>query len=141
MNKYSKIFKHLKRIGKQNDSEYRSDLCLSVSEGRTKSLKELTPVEINLIEKHLFTIGNAVTTPTFEEVSGERMRKKLFGIFRDLGWYVAGKPDYKKINDWIDKHGYLHKPLSRYTNKELPKLITQAETIQRKDYEKNINKD
>jgi hypothetical protein len=33
----------------------------------------------------------------------------------------------QRIYAWVEKYGYLHKHLNKYTYEELPKLVSQAE--------------
>lgn len=72
---------------------------------------------------------------TTQDKSSDKMRKKIISMAHDLGWqYVHplhGKlcADMKAINQWCKKYGYLHKPLDKYTYRELPTLVSQFETF------------
>lgn len=68
----------------------------------------------------------------------ERMIKKIVAMAHEIHWIkkttivdpkngVVEERDYKALDEWILKYGYLHKPLFQYTYQELPKLLTQFE--------------
>jgi len=84
-----------------------------------------------------------------------KMIRKLFAMAHEIGWIksrmtlegsvAATKPttteynlqtrkDYTTLHSWINKYGYLKKPLNNYTYKELPKLVSQFEFGPYKDY-------
>lgn len=140
MNRYAAIFKILNRMGRQHDTELRAELCLQVTNGRTDSLKELSDMEVYELTQHLRRL--VVETPKDpSEQSLERMRRKCFSIWHELGFETPlGKPDYPRIGSWMTKFSYLHKPLNQYKQNELPKLITQLESMLIKDYEKGETK-
>ena len=37
--------------------------------------------------------------------------------------------DYKRLDDWMKKYGYLHKSLNDYTEQELPTLVLQFRAV------------
>ena len=66
----------------------------------------------------------------------DRMRKKILSICHDMGWELEdGRIDWKRLNGWLIKYGYLHKKLNDYKLQELPALVTQFENVQRSSYE------
>lgn len=65
-----------------------------------------------------------------------KMARKLIAMAHEVGYVkkasvvtgageIVEKNDYTRLNDWMLKYGYLHKPLKDYTYEELPKLLTQ----------------
>lgn len=68
--------------------------------------------------------------------SASRQRRKMIGIAHTMGWnlFDASNPlkpkaDMDRINNWCVKFGFGHKPLNDYTTQELPKLITQFQSV------------
>jgi hypothetical protein len=59
----------------------------------------------------------------------DRMRKKIISRFHEMGYRKNGRIQMDRVNRTIEKYGYLHKPLNKYTYKELPKLVSQFSTI------------
>jgi hypothetical protein len=67
----------------------------------------------------------------------QRMRRKIFSICHDIGWETeTGEVDKVRLQNWLLKYGYLHKPITEYTVTELPALLTQFENIQKSEYRK-----
>lgn len=66
-------------------------------------------------------------------MEGNNMRRKIFSLCHELGWTKSDKGkqvvDQKRLNAFLEKRGYLHKPLNFYTPKELPTLVTQFENM------------
>ena len=58
-------------------------------------------------------------------MKGNLMRRKILSLCYELGWTCGNNVDFLKLNQWLIKYSYLHKPLNYYTPDELPKLITQ----------------
>ena len=101
-------------------------------------LEYLTKEEIELI---------LYTADSFKEAKNEsqpkpgsvqkmdRMRKRILSMCYSIGWtrYNPEKRrqevDMDRLEAWLLKYGYLHKPLNDYTYMELPALVTQAERL------------
>lgn len=66
----------------------------------------------------------------------DNMRKKILSICHEMQWAVNGQIDWKRLNEFLNKSGYLHKPLNHYTLSELPKLVTQFENLLKSYYAK-----
>ena len=134
---YKSLFYLLDKIGKRGDEDYRKSLCLSVSNDRTDSFKDLTMDEVRQLRSHLSELARRVPDDPIE-ASMQKQRKKIFSMFHEMGWTAAsGLPDYKRINGWLDKYGYLHKPLNSYTRDQLPALVTQVENLLKTSYERD----
>lgn len=138
-NKYALTFYLFGRLKIANDKDARHEIVRSVTNGRTEKLSELEGLELHELNEHLKRL---TATPTdIDKIKLERQRRKFFSICHLLNWELDnGKLNYDVINEWLLKFGYLHKPLNEYTLKELPQLITQIESIKRKDYEKGKTK-
>lgn len=89
------------------------------------SSKDLYYEEANRIIKYLQ--GQQNQSP--EEVSLDRQRKKIISSCREMGWNKGGYADMRRIYDWVEKYGYLNKPLNEYTLQEIPRLVTQASNM------------
>lgn len=73
---------------------------------------------------------------------GQKMKKHIIAMAHEMGWIkketvvssqepgvLIHKMDYSNVHAWIQKYGYLHKPLDKYTYKELPTLVTQFKEV------------
>lgn len=120
------------------DKDQIEEMVYTISKERTKSSRQLNAYEFQSLTNHLEAIGKGMAPAPEKkpEDKADKMRKKCLSICYDLGWTKAGKLDYPKIHEWIEKFGYLHKKFNAYTEAELPKLVTQFETLLRKDYAK-----
>src|SRR5262249_54368433 len=123
--KYARFFALLgraQREGKVRTKDYH-EVVAELTSGQKKGLSELSVDELRHIE-HLLQdlvdpVGSAAT----------RMRRKVIAILAAHGMLKEGKPDMDHINAWCVKFGFLHKPLDKYSNKELPRLVSQAEGV------------
>ncbi len=120
-------------IGKLSiDKERKEDLVFEYSEGRCTSSADLLYTEM----AQLIIFLRKQTTGTF--LPGNNQRKKILSLFHELGYELpGGKIDWKRVNGWLMKYGYLHKGLNDYTLKELPKLVSQVERIQTSNYDQH----
>jgi hypothetical protein len=108
-------------ISVRNLKAYKEDIIKGASDGRVSSSKDLYYDEADILIKKL----NTEKTADFDK--GHKMRGKILSLAHELHWRIPGttKVDFKRINDWCIKFGYLHKRLDHYTYEELPKLVTQ----------------
>ncbi len=113
--------------------DLKEDLVYNATGGRTTSLRESSDEEVELMLDSLIS-----RSPISKRKEAEdRMRKRILSICYNLGWtkYNSLKSrlvvDMDRLNDWIMKYGYLHKPLDEYDYTELPLLVTQAEKLLR----------
>lgn len=137
---YKHFFAIAKRIEKiTGHAVDRRELCHEFSKGRTKSLSELRPPEYVEMVTHLNGRLQELQTKRTTIPPGDNMRKKILSMCYEIGWTKAGKIDWDRLNAWINKYGYLHKPLMGYTVEELPRLVSQFETMTKTDYEKHIS--
>lgn len=122
------------------DKEQVEELAFQYSQGRTKSTRELSVQEFSSLVNHLEAIKKGMVKASEVKQKlpdpADRQRKKFLSTCYDLKWTTNGKLNWIKINEWLQQYGYLHKPLNDYTLQELPKLVTQIETLLKKDYAK-----
>lgn len=104
----------------------RSELVADFTEGRTDSLKELSPLEYQEFIKALNNLLGANDTP--RDVKS-RMRRKVIAILCQCGYTAEGKADMTRINQWCISHGNAHSILNQYSKPQLQKLIIQAEAM------------
>lgn len=111
-------------------------MVLECSQGKTESLRALSVSEYSKIYNHLESFkANIPQKPPVANVS-DKMRKKILSICHEMKWTVNQKLDWKHINEFLLKSGYLHKQLNDYTEQELPKLVTQFEQLLKSYYAK-----
>lgn len=125
---YGKFFSLLKAANEKGHLINRKDLIYGFTEGRTESLKEVSPSELREMEMHLQQLVHS------DQDKADKMRKKVISVFHHLNIRdEKGRVKMEAVNAWCKKYGYLHKPLNDYTVSELPRLVTQAEK-----YEKSV---
>ncbi len=107
----------------------KAGLVSDFTNGRTTSSREMTFAEAFSLTGYLRTLQ-----PT--ENSSIKMRNKILSMAHELGWelneYTRGgkkKIDMNHLNNWCIKHGHAKKKLDKYTNAELPMLVSQMEVI------------
>jgi len=98
-------------------------LVLQFTEGRSDSTKAMT-----------FSEAKSLIIYMVKNDPGERMRKKIIYLFRKMGLaYGNTREDHKMnmavIDSFMVKKSYLKKPLGSYKYNELPKLVSQVESI------------
>lgn len=72
--------------------------------------------------------------------SADKMRKKILSICHEMQWYQHGttKLDWNRITRFLTKYGHAHKAhLNDYSILELPKLVTQFESLLKTYYQTN----
>lgn len=117
----------------------KNDLVMDASGGRTESARELKNLEMNELLTHLdnkLKEAKNESQPKPGSVQKmDRMRKRILSMCYSIGWtrYNPEKRrqevDMDRLEAWLLKYGYLHKPLNDYTYMELPALVTQAERL------------
>jgi len=116
----------LNRTGLMAEKE---TLVLAFSNGREKSSKGLTYQEAGALITHLKSLDGS-----------HKMRRKIISMAHELGWKIPGtkKIDMEAINEWCKKYGFGKKELNEYTEKELPRLVTQFQNGPYKFYLSNL---
>jgi hypothetical protein len=115
------------------DAETKQLMVFDVSKGRVESSACLEEFEMQQLINRMQDTYNQMKA--VELKSSDKMRRKIFSIFHDLDFEKPdGTLDYKRINDWFLKSGYLHKPVNDYKERELPELVSQVEQMLTKSY-------
>ncbi len=109
------------------DEETKQELVYKYTNGRLTSSKTMLMHECQALINELQILANRIQKNQ-DEIKTDSQRKKMFSIAREMGWISNGKVD-QRLFQWIEKYGYLKKPLNDYTLSELPKLITQFEYV------------
>jgi hypothetical protein len=117
------LFNEARRSGLMPYAEHH-ELVSDATQGRTASLRDLSSKELRDLEQRIVEMVDPA------EASMQRQRRKIIAILASRGCTTPeGRPDMAHIHAWVERYGYLHKPMNDYTNKELPRLVTQAEAI------------
>lgn len=123
--KIARIFCLLRESGVP--SEYRAEIALSVSNGRTDSLKALSDDEL--------TEAVNACSNTSQIKPGQTQRRRILSLAYSINWtfYDPRKnrtvPDLNRINNWCKQYGSYHKPLNDHTVQELVVLVAQFEQM------------
>lgn len=105
------------------DKDYKKEVVMAFTGGRSASSKSLTLSEAEQLISHLKSLDPEATR-------ADKMRKKIISLAHEMNWKLeGGKIDMKHVNDWCKKFGYLHKALDLYTYDQLPQLVTQFENV------------
>lgn len=137
------IARHRRMYGLFRDTgtkEYRHELVYSYSGGRTTDSAELTDLETDELIRHLDqmqSLSRKTDLPTRSGVDrrGQKMRRRILSLCHTLGWnawdHTAKRHviDWERLDAWMLKYSYLHKPLNRYSYGELGKLVSQFENM------------
>lgn len=125
-------------LAKNGLMEEKPAIISNATNGRTTHSTELTLQEAKQVLAGLLKPKEKDNGP---------MIRKLFAMAHNLHWITETnevQPDgsiipvkgYARVLAWVEKYGYLGKPLNDYSYDELPKLVTQFELGPYKDYYK-----
>ena len=122
------------------DKERKQELILEVTDGRASSSADLEFTEAKKLIKHLESLNPSIPKDRGQAaMRADKMRKKILSICHEMGgdWELPGGAiNWKHLNDWLMKYGYLHKALNAYTYEQLPELVTQFEQVLKSFYTK-----
>ena len=104
------------------NKEEKAIMVSGFSGGRCASSKELFSDEANDMIKHLKELDP-------EEAKADKMRKKIISMAHEMNWRVNGKVNMQAIDTWCRNYSYLKKSIDRYTYTELPKLVSQFQSV------------
>lgn len=132
------IFAACRKLGIDDDT--RATLVIDLTDGRTSSCKDITYSEAKQFVRQLNSLLST-PAPKFSEryFQCDNMRKKILSFFHEMNYRVNGKLDMERVEKTIIQKGYLKKPLNSYKYEELPKLVSQFESI-RNSYLKDVSK-
>lgn len=121
------IFMMIRKLHLSDDD--RKAMVHSITNGRSQSCADLSFAEA----RELCRVLNQAATNRKDRDKMEAMRKKIISCFHQINYRLpGGKIDMERVNEWIQKYGYLHKPLNHYTYPELPRLVSQVEIMRDK---------
>lgn len=124
MSNYSQYFAIQKKLNDKGYDVDRSSLIWDFTQGKKTSLKDLSSVEYREFISYL----NRILSST--NIKADKMRKKIISYFHKMGYQEEDMTiNMDRVNNWCCRYGYLHKRLNDYTENELPKLITQVESV------------
>ncbi|MEI6683449.1 MAG: hypothetical protein WCO44_12505 [Bacteroidota bacterium] len=134
------IGRHRRLYGLFHDTgteKYRHDLVRSFTDGRTENSSELSDLEADELIRHLETLIKKPHGPTLSGVDyqGQQQRRRILSLCYNIGWVICNEAskkhqvDFTRLNSWMLKYGYMHKPLNNYSYQELPRLVTQFENM------------
>lgn len=121
-------------LSKHNLLEEKRQIIAQISNGRTESTTALTWTEaqqwINAMNK-----GKEYKPNPIAEKDKQKMINAMIATAHEMGWIkkktvaqpdgsLVQKNDYTDLHAWVEKYGYLKKPLKQYTYEELPTLVT-----------------
>ena len=120
--------------------KYRHELVWSFSSGRTDNSAELSDLEADELIRHLELLvkpssGQSHPTRSGVDYRGQHMRRRILSLCYTIGWTLldpgTGKHqvDYDRLERWMMKYGFLHKPLNDYSYAELQRLVVQFENL------------
>lgn len=111
----------IKKLGLDDDDK--KSLVYQYTRGRSTSMRQMTHQEASNMLRDL-----ARQIPNYEAI--ERMKRKIIGLARSLGWREKyDKGFYKAINNFIVANGAVKKRLNSLSFEELPKVVSQFETM------------
>ncbi len=124
--------------------QHKPEIVESFSKGRTSSSRGLYMAEAKELIDHLLATKKDVNVS-----SG--LMKKLFAMAFEMGWCpeeelvmadgsIKRRKNYSRLHGWVEKYGYLKKPLRQYSYNELPKLVSIFEINIYNPYIQNLNK-
>jgi len=116
----NKLYFLLQKLG--IDTELKQEMVYRFTNGRTGKSSEMNRNECQAM------INELSNSPTIGKE--DKMRKKIISLFRKMGYTTNdNKINMSAVESWVLKYGYLKKPLNKYRYNELPKLVSQAETV------------
>src|SRR5690606_6366891 len=116
----NKLYFLLQKLG--IDAELKQEMVYRFTNGRTSKSSEMNRNECQAM------LNELSNSPTIGKE--DKMRKKIISLFRKMGYTTNdNKVNMSAVESWVLKYGYLKKPLNTYRYNELPKLVSQAETV------------
>lgn len=128
-----RLYQLLRQTGLEDE---KASLVKDASNGRTESTKALYQVEaqglIKRLEGMLPSPAPAGTGQARD--AADVMRKKIFSLCREMGYISGFSGEDKQMNKavvygLVERIGYAKKPLMAYAASELPKLVSQFESM------------
>lgn len=128
-------------LAKSGQMDNKPNIIANATNGRTTHSSALTFQEAKAL---IAALTNAKPYGKTLRKPSKKMVGKLVAMAHEIGWIkqnvnvgkngLQNKKDYSILHDWIEKYGYLHKPLDQYSYNEFPKLVAQLEMGAYKHY-------
>jgi len=113
--------------------EDKEDLVSQFSNQRTTSIRAMKTTEAIALIKAL----NGESDTFRPDNRLNRMQRKILALAHEMDWETEdGKINMDRVNGFCKMRGYRKKTFNDYTEKELPKLITQFEKMYKNHLEK-----
>lgn len=120
----------------KQDKELKANLIYQFTEDNTKtSTKDLTEQQADELIWFLKT-GKRMDMSSYALFDNNNQQHLyMLSLCHQIGWVDFNDKlnrmvaDLNTLGTWLQKYGYLHKALKQYTNKELPKLVSQFENF------------
>lgn len=113
---------------------HKAEMVSSYTNGRSHSSRDMTIEEANAMLQMLHS-GKT------DEEKKDKMVKHIIAMAHEMGWITESlvvsqdsgvpkpKKDYSALHRWVEKYGYLKKPLGKYKYAELPTLVTAFKNV------------
>ncbi len=118
---YKAYFILEKQLQKAGFNVDRSELLLSFTDGRTKSLRALSSLEYQQFISWI-KVTFDLQPEDWQQSPKNRMRRKIYALFIHHMGYTK-----ERLENWCVKYGKYHKKLNDHNYNELIDLVTQAE--------------
>ncbi|WP_149913511.1 hypothetical protein [Sphingobacterium cavernae] len=106
------------------DTDTKEELIYLHTDGRSTSIRDLKFEEADKVIRSLTSGEVKYHTPK------EKMVRKILSMAHEMNWELqTGKVDMDRVNRWCVDYGYLHKEIDRYTESELPQLVSAFENM------------
>ena len=102
----------------------------SFTGNRTTHISEMTTYEAIALLRSVNGRSDSIDpNRKFIPKPGDKMRKQIIAMAREIGWSKDDKADMPRINDWCVQFGLYHKPLNAHNEDELRHLVTQYKKV------------
>lgn len=116
---------------------HKADMVSSFTNGRSESSREMTSDEAAEL---LQMLNETQSAKQKEQGTKDKMVRHMIAMAHEMGWIkeravvngdgqVSRKKDYTDLHAWVEKYGYLKKPLNKYSYQELPTLVTAFKNV------------
>lgn len=126
-------------LRQHNLQDDKAAIVKQISSNRTGSLRELTYLEAQSWINDMNQTGRNFAARQ-EKKKCQPMINKMIATAYEMGWIkeaavvkpdgsVTMKKDYTDLHKWVNKYGYLKKPLNDYTFDELKTLVSAFDKV------------
>jgi hypothetical protein len=107
-------------------TDYKDEIALSFTSGRTEHLTGMTYAETQEIIAYLKGILNMP-----QDTPVEKQRRKILSLAHEMKWHLPGtrKVDIERVNHWLMTRTAFKKPLNDLLYNELPVVVTAFNNV------------